>query len=65
MKNNWMTRNGPVMNRDLVEAVRALVDKRDELGTPTEFTWVKGHGTSIGNMAADNLAVEGSRKHLK
>ena len=60
-KNGWMTRQGPVKNRDLVQAIRAKIGEREARGTQSVFTWVKGHATDPGNIAADNLAVQGSR----
>ena len=61
-KNGWRTKDGPVKNRDLVEAIRAKIDERDDIGTKTYFQWVKGHAGTAGNVAADNLAVEGARR---
>lgn len=61
-KNNWRTANGPVKNKDLVEAVRAKIEERDAAGTNTYFQWVKGHAEDAGNVAADNLAVKGAMR---
>ncbi|KAI1093796.1 RnaseH-domain-containing protein [Rostrohypoxylon terebratum] len=61
-KNGWKTKDGPVKNKDLVEAVRAKIDARTEAGTKTYFQWVKGHATEAGNVAADELAVKGARR---
>jgi ribonuclease HI len=60
-KNGWRTKDGPVKNRDLVEAIRAKIDERAKAGTPTLFQWVKGHASNPGNVAADTLAVQGAR----
>lgn len=48
------------MNQDLVEVIRDLIDERNENGSVTEFTWVKGHSGGVGNEAADRLAVAGA-----
>ncbi|KAK7744719.1 hypothetical protein SLS62_010076 [Diatrype stigma] len=61
-KNQWRTREGPVKNRDLVEAIRAKIEERDAAGTHTYFQWVKGHAADAGNVAADTLAVKGAMR---
>ncbi|CAK7266834.1 hypothetical protein SEPCBS57363_002292 [Sporothrix epigloea] len=62
-KNGWRTRSGdPVVNQDIVKAVRFFIDTRDRSGTTTMFRWVKGHSTDTGNVAADQLAVQGARQ---
>ncbi|KAK0733031.1 ribonuclease H-like domain-containing protein [Lasiosphaeria miniovina] len=61
-KNGWRTQGGPVKNKDLVVAIRARLDARQKKGAQTQFTWVKGHASDPGNIAADYLAVEGARK---
>lgn len=53
-----------VKNIDLVQAIRKVVDARDNVGTQTKFTWVKGHANEPGNVAADDLAVRGAMKPL-
>lgn len=60
-RNGWTSKTGPVKNRDLVEAVRAKINERDARRAQTLFTWVKGHASDPGNIAADNLAVQGAR----
>ncbi|KAF9633917.1 putative ribonuclease h protein [Lasiodiplodia theobromae] len=61
-KNNWMTASKkPVENKDLVEAIVARIEEREKLGTKTIFTWLKGHADDPGNIAADQLAVQGAR----
>ncbi|KAF4633262.1 hypothetical protein G7Y89_g4857 [Cudoniella acicularis] len=61
-RNDWRTsEGGPVLNKDLVVAIRELIVKRDAKGAQTEFTWIKGHANDPGNIAADALAVAGSR----
>lgn len=63
MRNGWRTSTGgDVTNKDLVVAIRALIDKRDGRGVNTKFTWIKGHDNDPGNTAADLLAVAGSRR---
>lgn len=59
-RNGWKTRDGDVKNRDLVAAVRKIIDARDKVGSETEFRWVKGHASDAGNIAADRLAVQGA-----
>lgn len=62
-KNSWERGpNAPVQNQDLIRAIRDRVDERERAGTSTGFVWVKGHADVPGNVAADKLAVEGSRK---
>ncbi len=60
VKNGWKTRQGDVQNQDLVKGIRALIDARDRAGTQTAFRWVKGHADDAGNIAADQLAVQGA-----
>ncbi len=60
IKNGWKTRQGDVQNQDLVKAVRALIDARDRAGAQTSFRWIKGHASDSGNVAADQLAVQGA-----
>jgi ribonuclease HI len=63
---NWMRRgwktstNKPVENVDLIKGIRELIDKRDDAGVDTKFTWIKGHSENPGNEAADRLAVAGA-----
>ena len=60
-RNNWTTTQGqPVMNKDLVVAIRALIDERDARGAKTHLEWIKGHSNDPGNVAADKLAVAGA-----
>jgi ribonuclease HI len=62
-RNNWTTsQHEPVMNKDLVVAIRALIDERDRKGAKTELEWVRGHSNDPGNEAADRLAVAGAAK---
>lgn len=57
----WKTAMGDeVKNRDIIEAVLALIDGRKAEGAPTAFSWVKGHNKDPGNTAADMLAVRGA-----
>lgn len=62
-KNNWMTANGPVKNRDIIEAILAKIQERIEAGgTKPLWRWVKGHSDTAGNIAADELAVRGAKR---
>ncbi|AEO64782.1 822debb2-4017-4d09-98ef-c3911b9844ea [Thermothielavioides terrestris] len=61
-KNGWKTSTGPVKNQDLVQLIRDRLDARESKGGRTQFIWVKGHDTDVGNIAADRLAVEGAKK---
>ncbi|KAI5927988.1 ribonuclease H [Camillea tinctor] len=64
--NGWKTKTREdVKNKDLVIAIRAKIDERDEAGAKTYFQYVKGHSTDIGNNAADELATQGAMKGLK
>jgi ribonuclease HI len=49
-----------VVNQDLVELNRALIDERDAKGVKTSFEWIKGHSDDPSNEAADRLAVAGA-----
>jgi ribonuclease HI len=61
LKNDWKTsQGGPVLNKDLVVLIRALIDERNENGAATTFQWIKGHSADPGNEAADRLAVAGA-----
>lgn len=56
MKNGWITAaKEPVKNKDLLEKLIEF-DKIHEL----TFTWVRGHGTCIENIKADELATNAS-----
>jgi ribonuclease HI len=56
----WRNARGqPVANQDLWRPLVDLVI--DERGGQIEIEWVKGHGTSIGNLLADRLATEAAR----
>jgi ribonuclease HI len=59
--NDWKTANGKsVDNRDLVEPILERIRERLQAGAKTVFQWVKGHSTDPGNIAADQLAVQGA-----
>jgi len=61
IRNGWKTSTGgPVLNKDLVEGIKALMDMRGANGAATELTWTKGHSNDPGNVAADRLAVAGA-----
>lgn len=62
MKNDWKTSTGSIVqNQDLIKAIRELIDARDKAGAPTMWKWVAGHATDPGNIAADRLAVAGTK----
>lgn len=59
---NWTTSAGKeVMNKDLIQPIRRLIEQREKRGVKTEFVWVKGHAATEGNVQADLLAVEGAK----
>lgn len=61
LKNDWKTSGGgPVLNKDLIVAIREVMDERSENGAITSFQWIKGHSADPGNEAADKLAVAGA-----
>ncbi|RMD43213.1 hypothetical protein DV735_g1976, partial [Chaetothyriales sp. CBS 134920] len=62
VKNGWKNSQGrPVENKDVIMEIREQIEERDLLKRQTIFCWVKGHSTDEGNIAADRLAVQGSR----
>lgn len=62
VKNNWRSSSGkPVENKDLIEPILATISERNMCRAATDFKWIKGHANDPGNVAADNLAVQGSR----
>ncbi|KHJ35453.1 putative ribonuclease h [Erysiphe necator] len=65
LKNGWRTSNGfSVVNKDLVQAIRHLIDCRITLGSKTDLTWIRGHSQNFGNEAADRLAVSSATAPL-
>lgn len=61
-RNGWKSSSkDEVKNRDLVEVIIMKIRERDGLNVQTRFEWVKGHADDPGNVAADNLAVNGAR----
>lgn len=61
-KREWKTVNGQeIKNLDLVKETRERIDARDEAGSTTALTYVKGHADNVGNIAADSLAVAGAK----
>ena len=61
-RNGWLTATKkPVENKDLIEAILNKIDERFRLKAKTEFEWIKGHADDPGNVAADQLAVNGAR----
>ncbi|KAF1926626.1 RnaseH-domain-containing protein [Didymella exigua CBS 183.55] len=62
LKNGWKNSVGKdVENRDLVEPIVSRVCEREACKAKTKFQWIKGHANDPGNVAADELAVQGSR----
>jgi ribonuclease HI len=60
--NGWRASNkAPVANRELWEAIIALVDARQP-GAEITFQWVKGHAGCAGNERADTLAEAAARR---
>jgi ribonuclease HI len=61
-KNNWKSSSGKdVENRDLIEPIIARMRERAMCKAQTKLEWLKGHANHPGNVAADRLAVQGSR----
>lgn len=61
-RNGWKTSTGgPVVNQDLVEAIRIIIDERNAIGVRTDFEWIKGHSNDPSNEAVDILAKNGAR----
>jgi ribonuclease HI len=61
-RKGWKTTgNEDVKNRDLIQAIRAKMDDREDSGTKTVFQWVRGHNATPGNVEADKLAVRGAK----
>ncbi|KAF2755665.1 ribonuclease H-like protein [Pseudovirgaria hyperparasitica] len=65
-ENNWINSSRkPVENKDLIEAIVTKIEMREQhCRVGTKFTWVKGHSSDPGNVAADHLAVNGARLAL-
>lgn len=62
MRNQWKTSTGKdVENRDLVEPIVSRICEREACKAKTKLQWIKGHANDPGNVAADELAVKGSR----
>lgn len=63
LRNGWKSSTGKdVENRDLVEPIVSRVCEREACKAKTKFQWIKGHAQDPGNVAADQLAVQGSRQ---
>ncbi|KAG0151757.1 hypothetical protein CROQUDRAFT_36320 [Cronartium quercuum f. sp. fusiforme G11] len=64
LKNDWKTSSGkPVENRDLIDSIRNLLYKRDQVNrNGTKLIHVKGHSGCFGNEEADHLARMGAEK---
>jgi len=59
-KNGWKTAGGkPVVNKELINYVLALLETRHRSGQPVQLEYVKGHSGDVGNDGADGLAVAG------
>ncbi|TKA64464.1 hypothetical protein B0A49_07084 [Cryomyces minteri] len=60
----WINSSGkPVDNKDLVESIVNKIEERiNDYGVQTIFKWLKGHANDPGNVAADELAVQGARE---
>jgi ribonuclease HI len=62
IRRNWKTSGGKdVENRDLIEPTLARMAERKLCKAATHLKWLKGHANHPGNVAADRLAVNGSR----
>jgi ribonuclease HI len=62
IRRNWKTSGGKdVENRDLIEPILARMAERKLCKAETHLKWLKGHANHPGNVAADRLAVNGSR----
>jgi ribonuclease HI len=56
----WRNARGePVANQDLWRPLVSLII--DERAGEVDLQWVKGHGSSVGNILADRLATEAAR----
>lgn len=71
-RNGWRNSSGqPVANRELLEAVLALLDNRRAARLSTDLVWVRGHNGSFRNENADTLArdaagrARGERRALR
>ncbi|EGG06224.1 uncharacterized protein MELLADRAFT_43586 [Melampsora larici-populina 98AG31] len=64
MSNNWKTSAGkPVENQDLINSIRLLLFKRDQIHrNGAQLIYVKGHSGLLGNDQADKLARLGASK---
>lgn len=61
-KKGWKNSAGKdVENKDLIEPIIARIRERNMCRAKTKFQWIKGHANDPGNVAADALAVQGSR----
>ena len=60
-KAGWKTnRGGPVVNRDLIKYILALLQYRNLLGQRVKFEYVQGHAGIEGNEGADYQANRGA-----
>lgn len=62
VKTGWKTStNKDVENKDIIQAILDVIQKRESQKSKTLLVWVKGHAQDVGNNAADVLAVAGAR----
>lgn len=54
-KTDWVTKSGPVKNRDLIETALELLERQPNV----TLHWLKGHNGHRWNETADELANEG------
>ena len=65
IKNGWKTSTSKdVNNKDIIQTILDLIQKRESQKSKTHLLWVKGHAADVGNNAADKLAVAGARKPM-
>lgn len=57
-ESGWKNKHkNDVINRDLIEKGIEIIEKLESTGRTVKLEWVKGHGSCIGNIEADKLAV--------
>jgi ribonuclease HI len=65
-QNSWKNAAGKdVENQDLIKPILARIRERRLCKADTKLTWIKGHNNHPGNVAADALAVAGSRSSTR
>ena len=62
IKNNWTRgkKHEPIENLTIIQEIHGLLKEMPNI----EIKKVKGHGTSAGNIIADELAVEAKKKFM-